>query len=102
MQDTLRFGASVQDGRLVVNEETYGALIVPYSQYLPEALLLRMETLAAEGVPVIFVDGYPDATSERRPIVGRLTHCATIPLARLADALTNAGLRSVTPAAQTP
>lgn len=101
-QDTLRFGASVQDGRLVVNEETYGALIVPYSQYLPEALLLRMETLAVEGLPVIFVDGYPDATSERRPIAGRLTHCATIPLARLADALTNAGLRSVTPAAQTP
>ena len=101
-QDTLRGASAVRDGRLAVNEETYGALVVPYSQYLPEALLLRMEELAAAGLPVLFVDGYPDAASEQRSIAGKLTHCAVVPLAQLADALTGAGLRSVAAADEVP
>ncbi len=101
-QDTLRGASTVRDGRLAVNEETYGALVVPYSQYLPEALLLRMEELAAAGLPVLFVDGYPDAASEQRSIAGKLTHCAVVPLAQLADTLTGAGLRSVAAADEVP
>lgn len=58
-QDTL-IKASVENKRLVVNEETYGAIIVPYSQYLPQAVLSSFERLEANGVPVIFINGFPD------------------------------------------
>ena len=50
-QDTICRTVCVKKGRLAVNEETYGALIVPYSQYLPKKVIKRFEVLAAEGMP---------------------------------------------------
>ena len=93
-QDTV-CAATAQNGKLAINEETYGALIVPYSQYLPEAVLDAFERLAAQGVPVLFIDTFPDFTSEQRPILNKLNHCRTTPLYSLPETLEALGLREV-------
>ena len=51
--------ASVEDGKLVVNGEHYGALVIPYARVLPEALAPITERLTGAGVPVLFCDGKP-------------------------------------------
>lgn len=58
-QDTL-IEAGVRNGRLAVGEETYGAVIVPYSQYLPDAVLHALRRIETAGVSVIFADAKPD------------------------------------------
>lgn len=59
-QDTVCQNTAVKKGRLLVNKETYGALIVPYSRYLPENVLNSMENLAKQGAKIWFVDDYPE------------------------------------------
>ena len=58
-QDAL-LAAAAENGRLAVNEETYGAVVVPYSQYLPHAVMAAFHRLESTGVPVIFADALPD------------------------------------------
>lgn len=56
--------ATVTDGRLGVNMETYGALIVPYCEILPEKILKTLARLAAEGLPVLYEDKLPSRVAE--------------------------------------
>jgi hypothetical protein len=101
-QDTVCAATAVRDGKLWVNEESYGALVVPYSQYLPEKLLTAMGAMADAGLPVWFVDGYPDASSELRPVAELLKNAGTVPLAELTDKLIISGLRGLHPATDCP
>ena len=80
-----------------MNQEQYGALVVPYSQYLPERVIDAFERLSNEGLPVFFVDGMPDMTSEMREIGERLQTCGTLPLEELSEQLIRRGHRSVRP-----
>jgi hypothetical protein len=50
--DTLE-GAEVTDGRLVVNQETYKALVVPWAAWLPERVKAILRRLSAAGLPVL-------------------------------------------------
>ncbi|NLG28737.1 MAG: glycosyl transferase family 2 [Chloroflexi bacterium] len=50
--DTLE-QAAVVDGRLVVNQESYGALVVPWAEWLPERLRSILRRLEAAGLAVI-------------------------------------------------
>ena len=95
-QDTL-VAAVCEEGRLLVNEETYGALIVPYSQYLPKRVLDAMEGLLDQGVPVIFLDRIPDASSELEPVGEKLKKAEVLSLDSLAGYLTGKGHQSVKP-----
>ena len=58
--DTMLEDADVKDGRLTVNGNSYSCLVVPYSEYLPGALLDRFASLIARGVKTVFVDGRPE------------------------------------------
>ncbi len=58
-QDTLRENASVENGRLRIGDETYGALLISYSECLPQELLGLFELLAGQGLPIIFADDLP-------------------------------------------
>ena len=49
-----------ENARLALENETYGALIVPGASYLPEEGLKQLERLSTEGVPVWFVDERPE------------------------------------------
>ena len=51
--------ATVRDGKMLVNGERYGALVVPYAPILPDELISAVEKLQAEGLPVLLCDGRP-------------------------------------------
>lgn len=50
----------MEKGILMVNEESYRALIIPYSQYLPPSMKSVLNLLIANEIPVIFMNGYPE------------------------------------------
>ena len=96
-QDTVLNDITVKNDRFSVLRETYGALIVPYSQYLPKRLIERLSTLSKSGVPVIFVDAQPEKTSEGEIIGDKLSFCKTFPLEFLSERLADHGLRHIEP-----
>ena len=51
--------ATVAEGKLVVNGEVYGALVVPYAPLLPAELARTLDELDAAGVPVLLCDNRP-------------------------------------------
>lgn len=52
--------ANVTDKKLVVNGEEYGALVIPYSQALPESTVDSVLRLAGQGLSVIIMKDYPE------------------------------------------
>ena len=79
--------ASVENGKLVVNGEHYGALVIPYARVLPDALAAITERLTEAGVPVLFCDGKPTEPAEMSgEVVG---------LVNLADRIRELGLADV-------
>lgn len=48
-----------QNGRLLLNDEVYSAVVVPFADHLPKAAFARLSGLAKSGVPVIFMDAFP-------------------------------------------
>lgn len=56
--------ADVQNGKLKVNGEEYGALIISQSEIMPYSRLKAFERLAQGGLPVIFTDSLPEKSSE--------------------------------------
>jgi hypothetical protein len=80
--DLLLEGAALAGGRLQVNGESYRALVVPYSQALPEKLLARLAELAGEGLPVVFVDRLPERPADRPKDCEALARLAALPAAR--------------------
>lgn len=68
--------SELRDGKLFVNGNGFGALIIPYAPLLPAALVARLNELTAAGFPVLYADGLPAGA------VGR-----AVPLAGLADAV---------------
>jgi hypothetical protein len=62
--DVLASGASVGDGKLRINRETYGCLIVPWAQRLPRAVVTTVLSLAKQGVKIACVRDWPSAITE--------------------------------------
>ena len=58
--DTMLNDAAVVDGKLTVNGMVYPAMIVPYSQYLPAALIEKLADLEKAGMKLAFVTARPD------------------------------------------
>ena len=58
------FHAGGKDGKLHLNEEDYAALVVPYSEILPQSMIAELARLHREGVRVLFLDGLPEKTAE--------------------------------------
>lgn len=52
-------GLRIEDGLLKAGQESYQAVLVPYGESIPEALLMSLTHLAAQGVPVLFMEGFP-------------------------------------------
>jgi hypothetical protein len=62
--DVLASGASVCDGKLRINRETYGCLIVPWAQCLPRTVVATLMALLQQGVKIVFVRDWPSAITE--------------------------------------
>ena len=58
--ETIINDARTEGGALYVNGMRYPALIVPYSQYLPEALVKKLGELETAGLKLAFIDGRPE------------------------------------------
>jgi hypothetical protein len=74
--DVLIEAATVSEGELQVAGESYGCLIVPYSEALPGALLFCLAELADRGLSLLFVDQLPRCASDGRDVeeaLGRLS-----------------------------
>lgn len=50
---------SVRNGRLCVGDESYGVLVIPRSEFLPEPLLQSILGMAKQGLPVVFLEQLP-------------------------------------------
>ena len=84
--------ATVENGRLLVNGEGYGALIVSESEILPIDRLRCFSRLAEAGLPVLFTDALPSASAEGDPIGEYLPRFDCVPLADAPEHLRDMGL----------
>ena len=91
-----------EDGvwRLVAGAERFRALVLPWSEALPEALLDKISELS-QHVPIWFVDGLPSRTSEGLAVPD-LAAAHVVALRDLASALRKAGIVELVPSAPVP
>ena len=85
--DTLLTGCRAESGRLAVNEERYGALIVPMTEIITDRLLTRLGELASAGLPVIFTGKLPERSESGKVSGSKLRHFRTAQLEDLPDYL---------------
>ncbi len=52
--------AEIVGGKLTVNGEVYGALVVPYAKVLPDATKAAVKRLCDAGLPVLLCEGRPE------------------------------------------
>ncbi len=101
-QDLLLEKTVVESEKLWINGISYKALVVPYSQYLPEKVLRKMADFAARGLHVIFSEAFPDASVEGKNIDFLLKNCHAVPRKAMAEWLTEKKCRSIKPETSTP
>lgn len=85
----------VKDGKLQVNGETYGALIVSESEILPENVLTNLRRLAQAGLPVLFTESLPQRSAEGRGEFDFAVFFEAISTAQLAKILRDRGLAHI-------
>lgn len=80
----------VKDNKLIINEESYGCLILPYSQYIPKSAVDFIERTSVEGLNVYVVDGLPEADTCNNKLSKRfLELLQVVKLEELADVIKN-------------
>ncbi len=84
--------AKVENGRLYVNKEDYGALIVSECEALPVRCLKCFDNLAKDGLPVIFTDTLPSRIAEGGDIAPLLKNLKVTSTKRLPTSLKAKGL----------
>lgn len=72
--DVLIEAASVEEGKLHVNIESYECLIIPYAEALPVNMIQRLAEFAEQGLPIRFVGGMPVRSSEGIDIATELSY----------------------------
>ena len=84
--------AQVEENKLRINGESYGALIISHSEILPADRLSCFARLARAGLPVLFTDALPARAAEGTDIADLLPLYEAVALDRLPDALRARGL----------
>lgn len=84
--------AKVENGRLTVNGEDYGALVVSGCDLLPIDRLACFARLADAGLPVLFTDGKPRGSVEGMPAQAMLSRFGEVSLCDLVEHLRSSGL----------
>lgn len=84
--------AEVRDGKLYINGESYGALIVSESEVLPHSRIECFAELAKQGLPIIFAGKLPTRSAENTDIAEALALFETVSADVLADELRSRGL----------
>jgi len=84
--------AKVENGRLQINGESYGALIISESEILPYDRLSAFARLSRKGLPVIFTDSLPSKSAESVDISDILPCFEAISSSLIAENLRSRGL----------
>ena len=79
--------AKVKDGKLQINNEEYGALIVSESEIMPISRLECFSELAGQGLDVIFLDSLPERSCEGGDISHILTSLSCVASDKIVDTL---------------
>lgn len=87
--------ASVENGRLRINGEDFGALIVSESEVLPTHVLVNLRRLAEDGLPVIFTESLPVRSAEGRGEFDFSACFEAVPTEELAKTLRARGLHHI-------
>lgn len=87
--------AQVKDGKLVINGEDYGALIVSESEILPYNRLECFARLKEEGFPIIFTGSLPEKSAEGKEISALLEGFEVTETENLAAFLREKGLYEI-------
>ncbi len=77
--------ARVENNRLYINGESYGALIISSSEILPQSRLECFGSLSKQGLPVIFTDALPYFSAEGHSISSLLKYFEVVPICGLAS-----------------
>lgn len=88
--------AQVSDGKLCVNGETYGVLIVSESEIMPYSRLNCFADLEKQGLPILFTESLPRKSAENRDVSHLLGHFQTVPTGELTQYLRERGLYEIT------
>ncbi|SFE53563.1 alpha-L-rhamnosidase [Paenibacillus catalpae] len=81
--DVLLEASSVKDNKLLVNQEDYECLIVPYSEALPESMIRGLGQFAEQGLEILFIQGLPSRSSEGSDASAELSWLADHPNVKL-------------------
>ena len=84
--------SKVKNGRLYVNKEDYGALIISESEIMPYDRLNTFKNLAKKGLKVVFTDTLPEKSAEGKNISRMLPYFEAIPENKLVEFLRKAKL----------
>ena len=84
--------ASVENGKLVINGEDYGALIVSECPCLPYSRFSAFDRLAGAGLRVIFENNLPEMSAEGKDILPLLDSLVSVPQNQLVAYLRELGL----------
>lgn len=88
------------DGELYVNGENYGALVIPYSQFITKAVAEFIKSNSAR-FPIVFIDSSPDGIcdmtdgQEQTALLEHVKDCPTVLLKDLPDFLEKHNCRSI-------
>lgn len=88
--------AEVHNGKLCINGETFGALLISESESLPYDRLVCFARLREQGLPVIFTEHLPRKSAENKPIQRLLTGFDCVPTEELAIYLRERGVFEIT------
>ena len=75
--------ADVQNGKISINGEDYGALVVPYTRYMPVEFANTCATLAGKGGPVMVIDALPEGSSTEKADIAAILTQAKVKTAAL-------------------
>lgn len=84
--------AKIQNGRLCVNNEDYGALIISESEAMPYDRLSLFNTFAKNGLPIIFENSLPKKSAENIDISKLLPSFEAISFENIPKSLRSKGL----------
>jgi hypothetical protein len=79
--------AKVENGRLCVNNEDYGALIISESEIMPYDRLYLFDSFAKNGLPIIFENSLPKKSAENIDISLMLSSFEAIPFDDISSTL---------------
>lgn len=88
-------GAHVEDGRLSLGGESYGALIISESEIMPKDRLSLFAKFANAGLLVIFTESLPRASAEGEEVGAMLPLFETVKTASLAARLREKSLAAI-------